>query len=1032
MMIFLRNYIIMNILFNTIFSQREYNHYNYDEIMTTFEELSHSCSHYIKIDTSQARYNLDSVEGCGNNKNCSNLIVFLTDFDSYTLDRPAYYISGVLHGDEIIGPPSVTEFAKYFCDTYNIKKNSLYHHILKNKLIIITPMTNAFGYFNGKREEKVFFPKTKEYKYADPNRDFPYFNSNQEIQNCMQTIAARTINEIFNEFIIGGAITFHGGTSVLGYAWGNHVHTYKNNNKLKSTESPDFNAFNKIGQIMVKLSSSQDNLKNKIKDYELGDMTSTVYPLNGALEDWAYGGWENKEYENMGTNLRPIKTCKPESFTPYEMIWNNLNGIDHNSIDYNYKLRCLMYLAEASDEKKPKKNEYGINYYNTDKKVNDIFDFYQTTNFFGHIPRNMRLMYSGIDLVSASIYLDIENIKIKENKDNKQIIIPFLFMGCLSLNKYSIHKITFEQFSKNMVQKNFLDMNINSSTKIYEVNEGINCYYKNLTYYNLIIEMQKNKKNNNKSYLRKNGEKNNNDDPIHYFVRPGGNYDYIGNVLHNYNYTNMFSKYIPKKGSIYFIKGEAPDQDWGNQEDPDPKVGPQSHVVRSKIDSNYFIQNGNYSLKSNYYFYSFPVVVFDNGDIQVIDDIDSFLYEEDLDFMKLIINYNNKNYKISSQISCHKQELTKKNNKNIYSQYLASENIFDINFEMNIFEDKGNLLANALKEKKEIKLFSQMVLNDENENFHQKLLECKYSGDLSLFITCPKILENINAKYIRNNLANSILGFELKIENITILNIFAQISLNEDNKGKYFVDYYSKNDNNENNKMLCTSNFPYFLNISNEKQNEIFYDDIYYEMYISKISTTKFKINIDINQNKYKYFLVFFPFYDKIGIFDIKNKIFEIEVNLNQDANGKIIGKTVYIIPIEDEDYLNSQNITFKTNDLNSLISSLNIISKKKNYKLIPCSIISYNSFKNEKSISEFRKMIEKFTDMKPFIRKKRTIKDIFIFKHIILSSIILSIFLIVIFYIMIKKCRKNKIYYSQFDSVAIADISNSPKTRKY
>ena len=69
---------------------------------------------------------------------------------------------------------------------------------------------------------------------------------------------------------------------------------------------------------------------------------------------------------------------------------------------------------------------------------------------------------------------------------------------------------------------------------------------------------------------------------------------------------------------------------------------------------------------------------------------------------------------------------------------------------------------------------------------------------------------------------------------------------------------------------------------------------------------------------------------------------------------------------------------------------------------------------------------------MKPFIRKKRKIKDIFIFKHIILSSIILSIFLIVIFYIMIKKCRKNKIYYSQFDSVAIADISNSPKTRKY
>ena len=133
----------------------------------------------------------------------------MTDFDSYTLDRPVYYISGILHGDEVIGPSSVTEFSKYFCDSYNLKKNSLYHNILKNKLIIMTPMTNAYGYYNSRREEKVYVPSSNSYKYVDPNRDFPYYNSKDEIKTCMETLAGRTINEIFNEFIISGAITFH-------------------------------------------------------------------------------------------------------------------------------------------------------------------------------------------------------------------------------------------------------------------------------------------------------------------------------------------------------------------------------------------------------------------------------------------------------------------------------------------------------------------------------------------------------------------------------------------------------------------------------------------------------------------------------------------------------------------------------------------------------------------------------------------------------------------------------------------------------
>ena len=400
------------LLFNIIISKKLYKHYTYDEIIQSFIELSQTCSQYIKIDTSQTRYNLPSIKDCGkdNNKSCVNIIVFLTDFDTYTLDRPSYYISSSIHGNEVIGAPSLLEFAKYFCDSYDIKKSSLYHNILKTKLLIITPMTNAYGYSNKKRDEKIYIKSTNKFIYLDPNRDFPYFNSNENTKNCMRTISARTINEIFNEFIIQGSITFHGGDNVIGYPWGNYVHIIKNFKSNKSPETPDLNAFLNTGLKMISFSSSDMNDNNNIPNYKLGDMTSTVYPLDGALEDWAYGGWEF--YEKNKNGINPIKSCKPDSFyNDYNMFWNTNNNSDTNLDYYDYKLRCLIYLAEASYNKMPNEKEYGIN----DFENRDIFNFYETTDFYGHIPRNMRLIYTGVDLISASIYIDIEKIIVTNN-----------------------------------------------------------------------------------------------------------------------------------------------------------------------------------------------------------------------------------------------------------------------------------------------------------------------------------------------------------------------------------------------------------------------------------------------------------------------------------------------------------------------------------------------------------------------------------------------------------------------------------------
>ena len=73
----------------------------------------------------------------------------------------------------------------------------------------------------------------------DPNRDFPYFSNQVTDYSCMNTITARTVNELYTEFLFVLAVTFHGGDNVIGYPWGNYAHLYS---EKVSREAPDINA----------------------------------------------------------------------------------------------------------------------------------------------------------------------------------------------------------------------------------------------------------------------------------------------------------------------------------------------------------------------------------------------------------------------------------------------------------------------------------------------------------------------------------------------------------------------------------------------------------------------------------------------------------------------------------------------------------------------------------------------------------------------------------------------------------------------
>ena len=93
----------------------------------------------------------------------------------------------------MIGPNSVYYFLEYML----MHKSAITSHLLDHLEIIVTPMTNAVGYYNGHREELLSAEaqqKTGKHSF-DINRDFPY--NHPSPSDCLNTIAARIVYQIF-------------------------------------------------------------------------------------------------------------------------------------------------------------------------------------------------------------------------------------------------------------------------------------------------------------------------------------------------------------------------------------------------------------------------------------------------------------------------------------------------------------------------------------------------------------------------------------------------------------------------------------------------------------------------------------------------------------------------------------------------------------------------------------------------------------------------------------------------------------------
>jgi predicted deacylase len=142
--------------------------------------------------------------------------------------------------------------------------------LVTTRRLVIVPTANALGYDRNQREEED----------VDVNRDFPF--DVLDSRDCMRSVAARTLNELFRDDQFQMAVTFHAGMEMIGFQWG--AESYMND-----PVSPDDQGQYEVARAMSQFSGSFPG--TPVYPYGISNMV--VYPVRGGMEDWAYAGsWD--------------------------------------------------------------------------------------------------------------------------------------------------------------------------------------------------------------------------------------------------------------------------------------------------------------------------------------------------------------------------------------------------------------------------------------------------------------------------------------------------------------------------------------------------------------------------------------------------------------------------------------------------------------------------------------------------------------------------------------------------------------------
>jgi hypothetical protein len=234
---------------------RTYRLWEPKEISETLVKWKEHYPNFIRVSTGQESFGLDRAgteSDCPHDEGgdgCLNYYFTLQDYVAHpegsdtSTNLPEIMWSGEVHGNEQVGPTAVLEASQLLMDaalceafprvalmgtdswdnelatakncrdqleaSYGITsgQRQWLARLLTTRRIVVIPTANALGYYRKDREEGN----------VDPNRDFPFDLTDPTL--CMQTIAARTINELFRLHMFQLSFTFHGGMEVIGYVF---------------------------------------------------------------------------------------------------------------------------------------------------------------------------------------------------------------------------------------------------------------------------------------------------------------------------------------------------------------------------------------------------------------------------------------------------------------------------------------------------------------------------------------------------------------------------------------------------------------------------------------------------------------------------------------------------------------------------------------------------------------------------------------------------------------------------------------------
>jgi hypothetical protein len=267
-----------------------------------------------------------------------------------------------------------------------IEKVAWLARLVSTRRIVILPAPNSSGYYLEQRNENYIKANGQSTNGIDPNRDFPY---DQAPSQCMRSITARTINELFLENLFQMSMTYHGGIENITFEWGALDVPF-------SRVSPD-----DVGQRIIadKMSLYAGELNSPTSSesrfYETGDMNDILYGVNGGFEDYAYAGsWENQ---------LQAEQCTPSTYDGYP---------DEKTQYDDATLKTFNILVEISKTKNPPSSQLGTNV----DLFNAPFAFDNNSNN-GYAAKHIRTALMAIDMVEP--YVEI--IKFQKKTFNSEI-----------------------------------------------------------------------------------------------------------------------------------------------------------------------------------------------------------------------------------------------------------------------------------------------------------------------------------------------------------------------------------------------------------------------------------------------------------------------------------------------------------------------------------------------------------------------------------------------------------------------------------